>query len=309
MFVRLTKISSLLALFALLVFNACQKEDIVLSEDNFTFGNPLYANVDPQHGPRPGGDCFDLVFPVKVVKANGDTVQLDSLRQFRRFMDAHKGERNPNRRPKLVFPLNVTLEDGSTKTLSKPEDFLELLKSCRPDTAIHKRCYELVFPLKVNIPDSGVVTANNARELAAIVLKYKRKNPGSDERPTLVFPVQITNSDGKVVSIQNADQLKRVHEACKELRRPDGPGHGPGDGLKCYRPVFPDTILFPNGTTAVAQNGIEFLRLAAKFKKDNPRVRGETVVKFPFDIVFSDRTKATVKNPLDLRKAGRECKD
>jgi hypothetical protein len=319
MFNRLTKLGTAFLFLGILTFNACQKEDIVLSEDNFTFGNPLFANIDPLHGPRPGGDCFDLVFPLEVVKPNGDTIQLDSLRQFRRFMDVFKGERNPNRRPKLVFPINVTLADGGTKTLTEPKDFLELLKSCRPDTAIHKPCYELVFPLQVKIPDSAAVTVNNARELAAIMLKWKRKHPGADKRPELVFPITITNSDGKVVTVNSAEGLKRVHEACRDKRRPDGPGNGPGNGngngngpnldKGCFRVVFPDTILFPNGKTAIAQNNEEFLRLSAKYKKDNPRDRGVTIVKLPFNIIFSNKTTATISKPTDLLRAGKECKD
>lgn len=87
-------------------------------------------------GPRPGGPhgepCFTLNFPVTISFADSSQVEVNSREEFKDAVLAWK-EANPDQhaRPHLVFPLSVTMTDGTVVQVESPLALRELKRECR----------------------------------------------------------------------------------------------------------------------------------------------------------------------------------
>ncbi|WP_421795647.1 hypothetical protein [Haliscomenobacter sp.] len=296
------QIGAVFALFATVLFTACQKEDLVVSEDNFTLGDPLLGQ-----GPRGPRDttrcCFEFVFPISVELPNGDTLVIDGERQHKNFIERWKNS-SLNGRPKIIFPIEVTLADGSNTTLNSPEELKKLIESCLPDRPSLKPCYKVIFPVQVKLPNDSTITINSADAFAALLKRWRDKHPNADRHPQIVIPYQVEKADGTIVRISGADDLRKILAECKP--GPDRPSLG-HDPRPCFRIVFPDTIQHPDGSTAIAQDAEDFAKQALAWRRAHPAANGATIVKIPFGIVYRDSTTAVIASAEDLRKANAKC--
>jgi hypothetical protein len=79
-----------------------------------------------------GKACFRFNYPVSIAFPDGTTSSFDSPRKLREGLHRWK-KANPNAdtRPQMVFPLTVTLEDGSSLTLNSKEELIRLKESCK----------------------------------------------------------------------------------------------------------------------------------------------------------------------------------
>lgn len=290
------------ALFATVLFTACQKEDLVVSEDNFTLGDPLLGQ-----GPRGPRDtthcCFEFVFPISVELPNGDTLVIDGEREHRNFIERWKNA-NVNGRPTLIFPIEVTLANGSNATINTPEELKRLIESCLPDRPTPTPCYKVIFPVQVKLPNDSTITINSADAFAALLKRWRSSHPNADRHPQIVFPYGVEKADGTIVRITGPEDLRKILAACKP--GPDRPGPGP-DLRPCFRIIFPDTIQHPDGSTAVATDAEDFAKQAALWRRAHPAATGVTIVKIPFGIVYRDSTTAVIASAEDLRKANAKC--
>lgn len=290
------------ALFATVLFTACQKEDLVVSEDNFTLGDPLLGQ-----GPRGPRDttrcCFEFVFPISVELPNGDTLEINGEREHKHFIERWKNA-SLNGRPKIIFPIDVTLADGSNTTLNSPEELKKLIESCLPDRPKPSVCYKVIFPVKVKMPNGNIVTINNPEEFATLLKRWRENNPDPDKHPEIVFPYEIEKGDGSKVTLNGVEDLRKILAECKP--GPDRPSIGP-DPRPCFRIVFPDTIQHPDGSTAVAKDAEDFAKQALAWRRAHPAANGATIVKIPFGIVYRDSTTAVIASAEDLRKANAKC--
>lgn len=87
-------------------------------------------------GPRPNGPhgepCFTLNFPVTIAFADSSQVEVNSREEFKDAVLAWK-EANPDQhaRPHLVFPITVTMTDGTIVEVENPLALRELKRACR----------------------------------------------------------------------------------------------------------------------------------------------------------------------------------
>lgn len=296
------KIGLVFALFATIFFTACQKDDLVVSEDNFTLGDPLLGQ-----GPRGPRDtsryCFEFVFPIGVELPNGDTLVIDGEREHRNFIERWKNA-NLDRRPKLIFPLEVTLSDGSNATINTAEELKRLIESCLPDRPTPTPCYKIVFPVQVKLPNDSLITINSADDFAALLKRWRIRFPNADRHPQIVFPYGVEKADGTIVRITSTEDLRKIMAECHP--GPDRPNPGP-DLRPCFRIVFPDTIQHPDGSTAVATDAEDFAKQAALWRRAHPAASGVTTLKLPFSIIFRDSTTAVIASREDLRAANAKC--
>ncbi|MCP4438058.1 MAG: hypothetical protein GY810_03870 [Aureispira sp.] len=94
--------------------------------------------------------CFTLVFPVQVRKHDSTTVTINSKEDMKAMLIAQmqnhpkppKGQKGPKgkcnkkpkpRKPKLVFPVDITLQDSTTMTITSKEDLKAVVDQCKED--------------------------------------------------------------------------------------------------------------------------------------------------------------------------------
>ncbi len=91
--------------------------------------------------------CFTLVFPVQVHKHDSTIVTINSKEEMKQMLQAQmqnhprppmgpkpKCNKRPKpRRPKLVFPVDITLQDSTTMTITSKEDLKAVVDQCKED--------------------------------------------------------------------------------------------------------------------------------------------------------------------------------
>ena len=80
----------------------------------------------PKHG---GGEhCFKLNFPFKIKKADGTEVTINSLEDMKNLKGKLRGHNG--KKPELVFPVSVTLKDGTVKTAASKDELKAIKDAC-----------------------------------------------------------------------------------------------------------------------------------------------------------------------------------
>lgn len=86
-------------------------------------------NGKKNHGKR--DRCFEMVFPLSIVFPDGTTTDYADRMALKTAIRAWK-DANPDaeERPMLAFPLDITLEDGTTLTINSSEELQTQKESC-----------------------------------------------------------------------------------------------------------------------------------------------------------------------------------
>jgi hypothetical protein len=177
----------------------------------------------------------------------------DSTRRQRRDERGRK-KRGPQQRDcfDFVFPISLTVADGTAFTLASQEDFSQVKEwyQANPDNREHPefvfpldisfggevmtinnmeelqdarglcqedrsrgKCFELVFPITVVMPDASEIILNSREDRRQIRAWYE-ENPDAEDKPTVVFPIDITYEDGTTVTINSEEELIAAKEGC-----------------------------------------------------------------------------------------------
>lgn len=138
-----------------------------------------------------------FVFPLSVMKGT-DTVVVNNEDELRALI----GKPAKGKRPHLVFPLSVVLEDGSTQEMADKNEFDAYL-----DTLADGVKPTFVFP--ITIEKNGVTIVVETQEIFDALVKRPKKG----KRPEFVFPISVLLSDGTTQEIADQDALKAYHES------------------------------------------------------------------------------------------------
>lgn len=169
-------------------------------------------------------------------------------------------------------------------------------------------CYELVFPVAITFPDASVVVADDYDGLAAAITVWKEANPDAAERPTFVFPIEVLSMEGELISVADKAELKELKKACGGgyFGRNGHRGHRGKCGL-CFDLVFPVELLFPDGTTATADDRAALKTLVREWKEANPDAAERPTLVFPVNVVLEDGTEVSVGSLEDLQALKESC--
>lgn len=232
MTLRLKKFGFGLALLAILGLAACQKEDLVITE-NYSPEDSVAVDL---YGDQKGGlkdscsRCFEVVYPVTLVYADSTTKEVNSLTEYRAalqaWFEANPGRQNRGKRPRIQLPFSVKMQDGNVVTIATEDDLKTLLATCHSNGPRGHRdsvvCIRPVFPVTVLFPDSTSQVVNSAEELVKARAAWRAANPTVKGRPALAFPFQATLADGTVTTIDNEQELRDLAKGCRGSR----PGRG-----------------------------------------------------------------------------------
>lgn len=173
-------------------------------------------------------------------------------------------------------------------------------------------CYELVFPVTVSFSDGTSVAVDSYETLKAAVKEWRKNNPRVRTRPTLAFPYEIINDEGEIISVTDENVQKELRQACRkdffDNNGPNGHNHRP---KICFHPVFPFSVLIPDGTiiTLTAKEDRKLLHDAIKaWKESNPDSTERPELIFPLDVKLEDGTTVTVASKEELKLLKESCK-
>lgn len=172
-------------------------------------------------------------------------------------------------------------------------------------------CYELVFPVTIQFADSTTLEVAGYDELKQAIREWFEANggrPRPHDRPFLVFPFDVLNDAGEVITITNLEELRELRKACvKDVFGPGHHGHF-GKDRPCYRPLFPITLEFPDGTQVTANTPKELHQALREWKQNNPGATGHPQFVFPITVQLRDGTQVVVNSAEELRALKENCR-
>lgn len=169
-------------------------------------------------------------------------------------------------------------------------------------------CYELVFPVTVNLPDGTTAEVESHDELKETVRSWREVNMDVRGRAMFAFPFEVLNEEGDMITIDSRQDLFDLRRQCGrsifDRRGPRGHGERP---MFCFKPVFPFSVAFPDGTTEEVAD-VEALRILRKeWRKENKGPENRLKLVFPLEVEFEDGTTTTVDSPEDVRELKESC--
>jgi len=222
---------------------SCQKEDGVVSTDNFI--NTSVQEIQSRSGAGIFG-CYELVFPVSIQFADSTTATVnsyDELRQaIRTWFEANGGQPHHSARPSLVFPFQVMNQAGEIITVADEAQLQALHDLCSPNPGgggpggpgggghggghgghggghggnpAGDPCFTLDFPITIQFPDSTQLAVASPKELETALHTWKENHPKSEGRPEIVFPITVTLKDGTQQVVNSPEELKAIKDACR----------------------------------------------------------------------------------------------
>jgi hypothetical protein len=177
-----------------------------------------------------------------------------------------------------------------------------------------KGCFELVFPITITFGDNSTASVDSYDSMKEAIKAWRTNNPESKIRPKITLPFEVIKPDGEFVSITTDLEARALRALCGK------PGHGPmstkgphGQGIDhkaCFKPVFPFTVILPDGNEYVINSPDDRKGLHDALKayfKANPGKKGKPELKFPAKFELSDGTITTVASKAELTALKDSC--
>lgn len=229
--VRLLPLLGLLMISALMP--SCEKDDFSISGSGLEdLDVTLRSNTDGAYAEGISSDgrgkkiCFKPIFPITLNFPDSTSLEVADLKGLKTAIMEWKANHPESRqKPKIAFPHQVELADGTVIEVNSREEVQAIKKTCRP--APLSDCFTFVFPIEVTNKDGEVVTLLSEEELKENCERPNEGGQGFGEerrgrgrghhirKPALVFPVDIVlTADSSQIEIVNADELKEIIATC-----------------------------------------------------------------------------------------------
>ena len=212
-------------------------EGVLVDSQNFRDGE---GSDMLERSSRGGSNCLEYVFPITIEFTDGTTAAVGDQDELKTTVQTWKennltggdtadGERRGNRgyRPNVVFPIQVTNEDGELIDITSEEELRAARTECsgsgkgqkgnrnnRGDRA--SSCFSLVYPITVDFPDGTSLTFEDEDSKKEAVKAYREANGRDAERPTTAYPLTVEYEDGSQASADSKEALKELRQACTE---------------------------------------------------------------------------------------------
>lgn len=300
-------------------------EGRVLTEEN---EGALRAGIDRRGAGRIGEgrqgrkerDCFELEFPITFILPDASIITLESEEDWQLIRDWYAANPDSEDKPALVFPVNVTLADGSSQSIENEETLDSLRSTCEGNFERghgDKRegdkgfCFEIVFPYTLIFSDSSTITLNSKEDLQ-LVRDWYEANPDVRERPELLFPIEINYGDTLRVTINNEEELNEARANCKNYQR-GARGESEERGARrdrepCFQLVFPYAFTMPD-SSIITINSQEDGQLIRDWYAANPRTQERPTLNFPVDIIFEDGSTQTINTEEEFDTTREACRE
>lgn len=295
------KFNALFLLLAFVTLTSCEKEEVISAEEPLLTEDFTVTERGVVLGPR--GDrlqCYQLLFPVAIAVPGQDAIEVadaEALKQL--LMQWRENNRNATEHPRIAFPYEVELQDGTIATIETIEDVQELRQDCRVSRP-HRpaKCFRLIYPVTVNLPNGNTEEAGSAEALHEIFKTWKEENPDATERPELAFPYQVQLRNGGVITIESGIDVRDLPRGCHD--RPQPP---------CYQLIYPLTLVFPgaDGITVEVADVLAMHRVLGEWRENYPNAEGRPEILFPYEVRLRNGTIATIENEEDLQEATDNC--
>ena len=263
---------------------------------------------------RDNWKCFQIEYPYIIQMPNGATYTIESEddSDFEEIKNYYEQNSGMDERPFIVFPINITTNDGESVTINNEDDMKEAYRDCSRrdrDWVEDKECFVLVYPVTYIVPDGTTFEVVSDDEAGWDALKaWYEANPDSEAMPTLSYPVSITyrNEEGEdIVIINNEEEMYTAKEECREM--------WDEEDKECFALVYPVTYIVPDGTTfeVVSDDEAGWDALKAWYEA-NPDSEAMPTLSYPVSITYRNEEGediVIINNEEEMYTAKEECRE
>ena len=112
-----------------------------------------------------------------------------------------------------MYPISVTIIDGSQVTVNSPQEFDTLYNDCydiEDCDECEEQCFEIVFPFSF-VSENGIVdTVNNFDELFDYLSQL------SDNDTCMIsYPMTVQFEDGTQQTANSDEELEALYDSCE----------------------------------------------------------------------------------------------
>lgn len=244
------------------------------------------------------GDCYTIDFPYTLTDGQTQTV-INNQDELNAYMQSLGGNNNQsggnnnqsggNNNPSggnvaFVFPVTITMADGSTVVISDEMGFIAAIEDCIGDIAVGNECFTFNFPLNVETVDGSIVTVNDELELYSVsdVIGFS-------------YPISVTTDNG-VVTINDGADFDALYNDCYDI-------DPCGDcGTNCFEIVYPINLVNDDGTVTTVNDDDEFYTFLGGLAGN-----AYFVPTYPMNIEYGDGTQTTINSDDELVAALADC--
>tara|TARA_Y100000385_G_C13066602_1_gene627012 strand:+ start:842 stop:1765 length:924 start_codon:yes stop_codon:yes gene_type:complete len=165
-----------------------------------------YSDYDDNDDNDIGGgyeeECFELNYPLTAFDYQGNEVVVYSEQDLYNFEFAG-----------FVYPISVSLIDGTQATVNSPEEFDALYNECYDVDECYDcdvQCFEIVFPFSLVSNDGTVETFDNYDELFDF-LNLLTEN----DIYMISYPLTVEFEDGTLETVNSDDEFEALYESCE----------------------------------------------------------------------------------------------
>ena len=256
---------------------------------------------------RDNWKCFQIEFPYTIQMPNGVTYTIDSDddSDFEEIKNYYEQNSGMDERPFIVFPINITTNDGESVTINNEDDMKDAYRDCSRrdrDWGEDKECFALVYPVTYIAPDGSTFEISSEEDEAGweALKAWYETNPDSEAMPALSYPVSITyrSEEGEdIVIINNEEEMHAAKEECREMwdEEEDEWDEEEDDwGEECYSFVYPLTFIVSDGSSFVInseedESGWYAIR---RWYEENPNTEEEPSLSYPVDVITWDNEES-----------------
>ncbi len=222
-------------------------------------------------------------------------------------------------------------DDDSYDTIESTENFVEQsVYSLQTEANCGKMgCYEFVFPLTIEYPDGTTESVDDYATLRTSLRTWYEANyedldlpaPDSLRRfrhgyigdipwdilPSLSYPLEVLSEDGEVITVSSREELAELRQECRRSFYGNRGRHGHGKGDRCFNLVFPLTVVFPDGTTATADDRQALKTELRTWRAANPDSEERPSLSYPVTVEMEDGSTVEVASQEELEALKESC--
>lgn len=182
------------------------------SEVYFSLKGKQLADTDSKRQRRRHHKCFDFVFPIDFMMADGTSITLTSKDDWSLIRTWYEENADVTERPELVFPVDVTIEDGTIQTLIDADELSAVKDSCKKGKD-KRKCFKLILPVSFTMEDATVIDVTERADFK-LLREWRKANPDATVKPALNFPVDVEYKDGTTATLNDQTEFDAAKDAC-----------------------------------------------------------------------------------------------
>lgn len=310
----------LLAMVA--IFSSCGKDDNVIEPETTTTNNNgtingnflgIVSDGDDESAMDSLAECFTMNYPINVdVPGQGEVAVNSEEELWDIIVEYFEDDEDAEEYPEIVFPISVTLANGTTQQVADDEALCDLYHECYGDDDWddddyddwdEELCFDFAYPINLSDGNGNTVSVNSEEDWEEVF-----ENGGDYDYFEIQFPINVVLEDGTTQEITDEEALEELYEDCfgGEWDDPEDCDSILIEEL-CFDFAFPINVVLPDGTTVTANDNETLFGSIFDYYDANPDSDEDPTLAYPVNVTLEDGTPATVNNDDELEELFEEC--